>query len=332
MKPSIIHKAIVAAFNKMPLSRNQLLSSTYSHTEAMPSLVWQVGKYKSEPWTDEKYQVTWTIPAKLTVKSTQANPERLLEVVGDVQDWCGAIVGIPIDADNNIVPRFSDQLKQFRAGKVNEIAERFAGPYIVDVSVPEATNGAGDVYVANITFAVEFLASYPKAEEFPIRQFILGIQPMDPEFKSIGYNPNKPFELQLPLAKDPDVVSRTPYADPETILRTTAGDRIYGSFPPLLTDYAAVAGPDPATTLVRLDVLPAAFTLSPGSPTLKASAIGYFMDGGTARLDAAAMWQTSAPLVATVGVDGLVTRVGAGTTIITASYNGLSNTALVTVS
>lgn len=330
MKTSVIHRALVAAFNGAPLSRGELLTSSYSGTEAIPLLVWQVGQIKTDPWTSDSYHVTWTIPAKLTVRSEQSNPTRLLEVVSDVQDWCGAVTGIPIDDDNNIVPRFSDQLAMFRDGKVKTIAERFSGPYVQSVAMPTGTTS--DIYTADFVFVLDFIIGYPKTEEFTVKQFVLGIQPMDPNYQSIGYDPNKPFRLQIPLATDSDVFSRTPYLDPDTALKTANGDRVYGSSPPLLRDYDALSGVDPATTLVRMDVIPGACTLTSGAPTKKLDAIGYYMDGGTTRLDALAAWVSGTPAAATVASNGLVTRVAPGSTVITASYNGLSATSLVTVS
>jgi len=327
---SVLHKVLVAAFNGAPLSRKQKLTSTYAKNDALPILVWQVGSWKESDWTPGDTRMTWTIPAKLTVRSEQDNPQRLLEVISDIQDWVDAIQGLPLDKDNHIIPNFGDQVERLRKGEIVPVMDRFAGPTIASISVPPSTGG--DVYTADFTFQIDFTREHPQPGTYPIRQFVLGMQPMDPAYKSIGYDPNKPFELQLPLAEDPEVYSRTPYAEPDTIIRTADGNRLYGSFPPLLREYQAVKGVDPATTMLRMDVLPAAFTLSAGSPTLKCSAIGYFMDGGTARLDSQATWQTSAPLVATVGSDGTVTRVGAGTATITATYNGISNTASATVS
>lgn len=329
MKPAVIHRALVAAYHHAPLSRGQLLTSSYSKNDALPSLVWKIGSWKEQDWTPEEQRIVWTIPATLTVRSEQDDPTRLLEVVQDISDWTESIQGLPIDDDNNIVPLFDEQKERFLRGEIRPIAERFSGPHVDSVTCGEIN---GDVYTASYLFSMEFTVEHPQPAGAVIRQFVLGIQPMDPEYKSIGYDPNKPFKLQLPLAEDPDVFSRTPYAAPDLPLRTAAGDRIYGAFPPLLRDYPGVAGPDPATTLVRLDVIPAAFALSAGSPTKKCDAIGYFVDGGTTRLDTQATWQTSAPAVATVGSDGTVTQVGAGSATITATYNGVSNTASVTVS
>lgn len=329
MKPAIVHKALVAAFHHAPLSREQLLTSTYGKNDALPSLVWKIGAWKEQDWSDGETRISWTIPARLTVRSVQDDPQRVLEVVSDIEDWCDAIQGIPVDANNKIIPRFNDQLERFRKGEIRSIAERFSGPTVAGITFSES---AGDVYTADFLFSLEFVVEHPQPENGVIRQFVIGIQPMDPQYVSIGYDPNKPFELQLPLATGRDVYSRTPYVNPDTVLRNAAGDRLYGAFPPLLKEYKAVRGVDPGTTLARLDVIPGAFTLSPGSPTKKADAIGYYLDGGTVRLDTQATWQTSAPLVATVGADGLVTRVGAGSAVITATYNGISNTASVTVS
>lgn len=329
-KPADVYDALVAAFHGAPLSRGETLTSSCSKQEALPLLQWEIGAWKESVWTPEESRIQWTLPVKLTVRSEQANPRRLLEVISDVSDWCYAIYGLPVDEDNNIIPVFEDQLEAFRAGEIKPIADRFAGPFMdgfAGAPMPD-----GDVYTAALTFRLEMTIMHPQPPTFTIKQFVLGLQPLDPAYQKIGYNPNKPFRLQSPLAKEAETYSRTPYVDPETLLATPSGDRLFGSFPPLLPEYKNLAGPDPATNLVRADVIPAATTLSVGVPTRKLDAIGYFQDGSTIRLDTVSAWSSGSPLVATVGADGTITRVGSGTAVITAQYNGLSATSTVTVS
>lgn len=329
-KPADVHEAMVAAFHGAPLSRGERLTSSCSKQDAIPLLLWEVGAWKESQWSPEESRIQWTIPVKLTVRAQQANPRRLLEVISDVGDWCYAIQGLPIDEDNNIIPVFEDQLEAYRAGEIKPIADRFSGPFM------DGFNGApipdGDVYTAGLLFRLEMTVMHPQPPTTTIRQFVLGMQPLDPAYQKIGYNPNKPFRLQIPLAGESETYSRTPYVEPETILQAPGGDRVYGVFPPLEHDYKMLKGIDPATNLVRMEVVPATAALSAGAPTKKLDAIGYYQDGSTIRLDTVAQWVSGTPGAATVASDGTVTRVAPGSSIVTASYGGLSATSTVTVS
>lgn len=53
--------------------------------------------------------------------------------------------------------------------------------------------------------------------------------------------------------------------------------------------------------------------------------------GSTETVTSTATWTSSAPAVATVSPGGLVTAVAVGTTTITASYQGVTDTCAVTV-
>ncbi|HSA23420.1 MAG TPA: hypothetical protein P5076_18320, partial [Myxococcota bacterium] len=105
-------------------------------------------------------------------------------------------------------------------------------------------------------------------------------------------------------------------------------------------DYAGLAQATAAVEiydtlhLTRLDLLPESAELDPGQ-TLQLRLQGTYSDGSQRDLTAAAegtSYQTSAPGVATVGPDGLVTaQASGGSAILTARNSGLSDTAVIRV-
>jgi uncharacterized protein YjdB len=58
---------------------------------------------------------------------------------------------------------------------------------------------------------------------------------------------------------------------------------------------------------------------------------GYYSDGSTADITGDLTWESSDTGVATVDENGLVTGVGAGTAVITATLNGVTTTFTITV-
>jgi len=77
-------------------------------------------------------------------------------------------------------------------------------------------------------------------------------------------------------------------------------------------------------TLQSISVTPGASTISPAS-ILQFTATGNFSDGSTEPLSLVATWSSSAPAVASINNAGLATGVTAGSTNITASYNGVTS-------
>ena len=99
-----------------------------------------------------------------------------------------------------------------------------------------------------------------------------------------------------------------------------------------LTDTTLVTVAQPAVTTI---------TLTPASPTIangtaiQLQATATFADGSTQPATSLATWIAADPAIATVGdtaaTKGLVTAVAPGSTTVSASYNGVSGTASVTV-
>lgn len=88
-------------------------------------------------------------------------------------------------------------------------------------------------------------------------------------------------------------------------------------------------------SITSVEIGPAQPTLPVGA-TLDMTAIGVFSDFSTSNLKYSAAWSSSNPAVASVGNSdyskGLLTGLSAGTTTITANYDGMIGTTLVTVS
>jgi hypothetical protein len=61
------------------------------------------------------------------------------------------------------------------------------------------------------------------------------------------------------------------------------------------------------------------------------TATGYFSDGSSFNLTLQVTWTSSMPAVATISSNGLVSSTGNGATTITATLNGVSATAILTV-
>jgi len=83
-------------------------------------------------------------------------------------------------------------------------------------------------------------------------------------------------------------------------------------------------------TVARIQIDPATATLVE-TATQALTVLGIENDGGVQDVTALATYTSSAPLVATVDTNGVVTGVGPGTATITATYNGMTSTTTVTV-
>jgi hypothetical protein len=84
-----------------------------------------------------------------------------------------------------------------------------------------------------------------------------------------------------------------------------------------------------AATLAALEVTPSTARVTPGTG-VHLAALGHFSDGSTQELTAEAAWAATPGTIATV-TQGLVTGISAGGATITASYGGMTQSAVVTV-
>jgi uncharacterized protein YjdB len=110
-----------------------------------------------------------------------------------------------------------------------------------------------------------------------------------------------------------------------------------GVAPGTATITALFAGLTGQASLAVTNATLTSITLTPGTATIaldgsqQFSATGNFSDGTTENLTAQATWKSSDAGVASVSADGLASPSGAGTTTITATMNGMSGTASLTV-
>jgi hypothetical protein len=105
-----------------------------------------------------------------------------------------------------------------------------------------------------------------------------------------------------------------------------------------VTISAAVGGQTPVTatlnvsnaTIQSIAVTPSTATIAPGS-TQAFDAVGTFSDGSSHDITSVSQWISSAPKIAIVNQSGVATSVGHGQTKVTAAFQGVSNTAVLTV-
>src|SRR5207253_3251513 len=101
---------------------------------------------------------------------------------------------------------------------------------------------------------------------------------------------------------------------------------------------ATIAGATPVSTnLTVKSVTLTSVSISPGNPTVplgttqQFAATGTFSDGSTADISGSVVWKSSNTPVASISSSGLASTAAAGTTTITASSSGKSNSTLLSV-
>jgi len=97
-----------------------------------------------------------------------------------------------------------------------------------------------------------------------------------------------------------------------------------------ITNSAAVQVTPPSVTLSSIAISPATATLQAGA-TIQLTANGTYSDGSTADITSQAVWTSADNSVATVDAHGKATGVAAGSATITATVQGVSNSATLQV-
>lgn len=163
-----------------------------------------------------------------------------------------------------------------------------------------------------------------------------------------------PTAATLPIASTQMLTAKATYSDGAVLDVTNSA--VWGSSAPLVASVSANTGvvtgissgvavvtaalggksgsatlTVPAVTLSAIAVSPALATAKPGD-SKNFVATATYSDGSTANLTIGAAWTSSTPLVATVVSNtGVASALSAGSTIITASANGKSGSATLTV-
>lgn len=320
-----VYRALVIGFHDVHLSSGEILQSSTLKPEGTPSLVWGLAGWESNvfqaPWS---YSVGWNMPARLTIQNEPGNPDALLDVLADLDTWCGMIGGLPVDKDGVLVPWGSERFeKLYRDGGLFAIAERFTGPILNRITVlPNATEVANSI--ADLIFRVDFIVdSKPKAEAKAML-FQVGANIFTPGHPENMVPEGEPYTLPVP--DDADTRVQGAFAKPDTTLKI-GNQVVYASFPPVVQNKPRVDGTD--DPVASIDVLPRSASIA-ALATQQLSAIAHHVSG-IAEVPVFA-WATSDALVATVDTSGLVTGVGAGSCSITASFGGATGSAAITVS
>lgn len=320
-----VYRALVSGFHNVHLTSGELLQSSTLKPEGLPSLVWGIAGWESNvfqaPWS---YSVVWNVPARLTIQNEPGNPDALLDVLADLDTWCGMIGGLPVDKDDVLVPWGSERFEKLhRDGGLFAIAERFTGPILSRITVPpNATENATSI--ADLIFRVDFIVdSKPKAEAKAMI-FQVGANIYTPGHPENVTPDGEPYTLPKPA--DADTKAQSAYAGPDTTLRI-GGQIAYALFPPVVANKPRVEGTD--DPVQSIDVLPRSAAIA-ALATQQLSGIAHRSSGATEI--PVFTWATSDALVATVSSAGLVTGVGAGSCSITASFGGATGSAAITVS
>lgn len=327
---SRVYRALVSAFHGIVLPGGASLQASTKRMQADPSLYFQFGNVKSVEHEPFKYEIAWDIPAQLTIQSPPSDDGyQIADAIAALYEWCAFVKGLPLSRETGeLVPYSIKQIEMMDQGKLKPVAERFAGPEIQSVRVrPEETTAPNSI--ADLLFHIEFVANVEPEIVDRVTVLQVGANIYDQARASMWLDLERKGR---PIPVSDDTYAQGGYAEPETTLST--GGKFYtGSFPPLGDDVPMVKGGDPSKTPMRIDIAPAAFSLSVGTPTQQLQVIQTAQDLATTQnVTAVAQYASSAAGVATVDSSGLVTRVGAGSATITATYLDLTATASVSVS
>lgn len=195
---SAIWRALLASFNGMPTSRGQTLTAGDEASDALPRLTFKMGSWDTKNWTPDEYQVVWTIPAEVQVRTEHSAPLLLIDLIEDLNVWCYRIMGLPVNADGVIIPAvkqlpdggyeddWDGQIARFDAGEITNIADRFQGPYL---SKAVARASVNDTLTADLTFNLEFTVPAVVEPRVYPRFYILGLRPMSVTKEEIPSNP-----------------------------------------------------------------------------------------------------------------------------------------------
>ncbi len=112
---------------------------------------------------------------------------------------------------------------------------------------------------------------------------------------------------------------------PGTVTVTAQIGSVTQSFTVTISPYSGSGG-----SITALAVQPASATIGAGS-SRQFSATATYADGSTQDVSGTTTWTSSTPAVATINSSGLATGVGTGSTVITATSNGVSANATLTV-
>ena len=312
-----VYDALVEGYNGTPIGKTGRKLTAAHHPddisvvgdEKLPYLLFDVGTLSMSQWAAWEQYATWNIAATLKVKGEPGEVDKVfLRTLGALLLQTRKILGLPIDADGNVVP-FSDETAY--------LFDKEQLSFLIDRSGPEITSlvtqpSDGKYLEAKITFAVQTVLDLDP-RQLPIAKVaIMGVNPSPDGIMA-------PDDTGIPVIADGDQHAVTLGFDSASPVDGQPGE--------------GVAGTPPSQQIRGLNVAPYAASLSVGSPTVQLAAIATFMNWGSRYVTPSAAWTSSDPTVATVNSSGLVTRVAAGSCTVSCSiYGATSNAVAVTCS
>ncbi len=302
-----IYATLVSAYDGLKLSSGAFVTvATNSNSTPSggnyPYLAFSSGSFTMTPWKEFTEQLTWDIPATLTVQGPGEDGEITARaVVQDLLLRTKQIQGLPIDAAGNLVAFGPDTIRLFDNNELSFIADRGA-PYLRSVNFQPVVDGLCRV---SLIFRVEALMQLDTRVLSLMKVGVLGVSPQG-LFQDSTSGEGRGVALVFPPTD-------------------RQGFGGYASTDPL-------TGPSSAEVITQVVATPYDVSVSSGSPTVQLAAIVTYQNWQTNYITVQGMWLSSSPSVATVSAAGLVTRVGAGSTNVTCTFGGVVSNAVAVTS
>jgi hypothetical protein len=324
-----IFRTITAAFDGVDYGGKTKFRSGYEKTLTGPCVKWSIGNWLAESFEPFKTKVVWDLPAEVVVPCSPGDPFPVLDALAALTNRGDLVDGLPVDAKTGkpILADRDDIEALTRQERIVTFGERLVGPALRSMRTQPTEADTGFAKIDTV-WRIELVVDVTPKPRGIARQFTIGTNIGDPAGAWLKQPLGDDVEIVLPVAAD--TKSQGVFAKPDTTL--TGGGTVYqGGYPPLVRPLPLAAGPDEDEKLKEIDVQPRTATIA-ALATQQLSAIGTYTNYATALLTGRVTWASSNDLVATVSASGLVTGVASGSATITATYQGVSGSAVITVS
>lgn len=317
-----IHTTLANGFDGITLSNGKILTASNTNNSSpsggrFPFMAFRTGAGTFSPWKDFQWSISWDVPATITVQGPGEDGEiSARQVLSDILMRTMQLTGLPLDSHGKLVPLSAATLKLFDDGHLTFLCERGA-PIVRSFDVRPIDDGLCEI---NLVFHIEAVMSFDVRELNFMKVGILGINPVPPggifqdPFADNGRGIVRVFQSQFSSTGE------------DTALDPTIDTGMYNSNQEKPRHIAFV------DAISAVNVTPYSASISSGAPTVQLSAIGQNLSYASLYVTSQAQWQSTVPSVATVNASGLVTRVAVGTTVITATYNGVVSNAVTITS
>lgn len=322
-----IHDLLTSGFQSLTLSNGKFLTAS-NKTRTTPSagqypfLSFRSGSGQLTPWKDFEWQLSWDIPATLTVQGPSEDGEGTArEAVFDIIARTTQIVGLPVDDDGAIVVLSDETIKLFDDGKLTFLCERGA-PYVKSFNIRPIDDG---VCAADLVFHVESTLSVDTRELVRMKVGVLGVNPVAPSSLYQDTTAEDGRGIAMVFGTDSErgfggYTSSDPSTPPGVInSNQEQPDSNVAASQPLNQQTASV------------NVTPYSVALSAGAPTASVSAIAFALDSSSQYVTNSGTWSTTNAAVATVSA-GVITRVAAGSCSVFCTYGGVASNSIAVTS